>query len=46
MFEKCGVPCERPPMLIGTDEWAQDRVEEKASNFVSRLLTSFTYDKM
>lgn len=30
----------------GTDEWTQVLVKEKASNFVTTLLTSFTYDKV
>jgi hypothetical protein len=33
-------------MLRGTDEWTETLVKEKASNFVTTLLTSFTYDKV
>ena len=29
----------------GTDEWTEVLVKEKASNFVTSLLTSFTYDR-
>jgi hypothetical protein len=32
-------------MLRGTDEWTETLVKEKASNFVTTLLTSFTYDR-
>lgn len=32
-------------MLRGTDEWTEVLVKEKASNFVTTLLTSFSYDK-
>lgn len=32
-------------MLRGTDEWTELLVKEKASNFVTTLLTSFTFDK-
>ncbi|MDZ7875098.1 MAG: hypothetical protein U5N27_19595 [Rhizobium sp.] len=32
--------------LRGTDEWTEVLVKEKASNFVTTLLTSFTYDKV
>ena len=31
--------------LRGTDEWTQLLVKERASNFVTTLLTSFTYDR-
>ena len=31
--------------LRGTDEWTEVVVKEKASNFVTTLLTSFTYDR-
>ncbi|CDZ46143.1 hypothetical protein [Neorhizobium galegae] len=31
--------------LRGTDEWTEVLVKEKASNFVTTLLTSFTYDR-
>jgi hypothetical protein len=31
--------------LRGTDEWTEVLVKEKASNFVTSLLTSFTYDR-
>lgn len=31
--------------LCGTNEWTQTLVKEKASNFVTTLLTSFTYDR-
>jgi hypothetical protein len=30
--------------LRGTDEWTEVVVKERASNFVTTLLTSFTYD--
>lgn len=30
--------------LRGTDEWTEVLVKEKASNFVTTLLTSFTFD--
>ncbi len=30
--------------LRGTDEWTEALVKEKASNFVTTLLTLFTYD--
>lgn len=33
-------------MLRATDEWTQVLVKEKASNFVTTLLTSFTYEKV
>ncbi|PZM16489.1 hypothetical protein [Rhizobium tubonense] len=33
-------------MLRGTDEWTEILVKEKASNFVTTLLTSFTFDKV
>ncbi|WP_276122059.1 hypothetical protein [Pararhizobium qamdonense] len=33
-------------MLRGTDEWTEVLVKEKASNFVTTLLTSFTYNKV
>lgn len=33
-------------MLRGTDKWTEVLVKEKASNFVTTLLTSFTYDKV
>ncbi|MDO9415515.1 hypothetical protein [Pararhizobium sp.] len=33
-------------MLRGTNEWTEVLVKEKASNFVTTLLTSFTYDKV
>ncbi|WP_027145348.1 hypothetical protein [Mesorhizobium sp. WSM3626] len=33
-------------MLRGTDEWTELLVKEKASNFVTTLLTSFTFDKV
>ncbi len=32
-------------MLRGTDQWTETLVKEKASNFVTTLLTSFTYNK-
>jgi hypothetical protein len=32
-------------MLRGTNEWTEVLVKEKASNFVTTLLTSFTYDR-
>lgn len=32
-------------MLRGTDEWTETLVKEKASNFVTTLLTSFTFDR-
>ena len=31
--------------LRGTDEWTEVLVTERASNFVTTLLTSFTYDR-
>jgi len=31
--------------LRGTNEWTEVLVKEKASNFVTTLLTSFTYDR-
>ncbi|KQY23742.1 hypothetical protein [Rhizobium sp. Root482] len=31
--------------LRGTDEWTEMLVKERASNFVTTLLTSFTYDR-
>ncbi|MBB3383639.1 MULTISPECIES: hypothetical protein [Rhizobium] len=31
--------------LRGTDEWTEVLVKERASNFVTTLLTSFTYDR-
>lgn len=31
--------------LRGTDAWTETLVKEKASNFVTSLLTSFTYDR-
>jgi len=31
--------------LRGTDEWTEILVKEKASNFVTTLLTSFAYDR-
>ncbi|MBB4295692.1 MULTISPECIES: hypothetical protein [Rhizobium] len=31
--------------LRGTDEWTEVLVKDKASNFVTMLLTSFTYDR-
>lgn len=31
--------------LRGTDEWTEVLVKERASNFVTSLLTSFTYDR-
>ncbi|MDR6759714.1 hypothetical protein J2Y48_005032 [Mycoplana sp. BE70] len=31
--------------LRGTDEWTEVLVKDKASNFVTALLTSFTYDR-
>jgi hypothetical protein len=31
--------------LRGTDEWTEVLVKEKASNFVTTLLTSFTFDR-
>ncbi len=31
--------------LRGTDEWTEVLVKEKASNFVTTLLTSFTYNR-
>ncbi len=33
-------------VLRGTDEWTEVLVKEKASNFVTTLLTSFTYEKV
>ncbi|QND64583.1 hypothetical protein HB777_12135 [Mesorhizobium loti] len=33
-------------MLRGTDEWTELLVKEKASNFVTTLLTSFTFDRV
>lgn len=33
-------------MLRGTDEWTELLVKEKASNFVTKLLTSFTFDRV
>ncbi|UVC12556.1 hypothetical protein IHQ71_30465 (plasmid) [Rhizobium sp. TH2] len=33
-------------MLRGTNEWTEVLVKEKASNFVTTLLTSFTYNKV
>ncbi|MER8423452.1 hypothetical protein [Mesorhizobium sp. M1403] len=33
-------------MLRGTDEWTEVLVKEKASNFVTTLLTSFTFDRV
>jgi len=30
----------------GTDEWTEVLVKERASNFVTSLLTSFTYDRV
>lgn len=32
-------------MLRGTDGWIETLVKEKASNFVTSLLTSFTFDR-
>jgi hypothetical protein len=32
-------------MLRGTDDWTETLVKEKASNFVTSLLTSFTFDR-
>ena len=32
--------------LRGTDEWTETLVKDKASNFVTTLLTSFTYDRI
>ncbi|MDR6635452.1 hypothetical protein J2X72_004266 [Phyllobacterium sp. 1468] len=32
-------------MLRGTNEWTEVLVKEKASNFVTTLLTSFTFDR-
>jgi hypothetical protein len=32
--------------LRGTDEWTETLVKERASNFVTSLLTSFTYDQV
>ncbi|AZO38276.1 MAG: hypothetical protein EOS81_01515 [Mesorhizobium sp.] len=32
--------------LRGTDEWTEVLVKEKASNFVTSLLTSFTFDRI
>ncbi|MDL2410272.1 hypothetical protein PY650_32655 [Rhizobium calliandrae] len=31
--------------LRGTDDWTEVLVKEKASNFVTTLLTSFTFDR-
>jgi len=31
--------------LRGTDEWTETLVKERASNFVTTFLTSFTYDR-
>jgi hypothetical protein len=31
--------------LRGTDEWTETLVKERASNFVTTLLTSFTFDR-
>ena len=31
--------------LRGTNEWTEVLVKDKASNFVTTLLTSFTYDR-
>ena len=31
--------------LRGTDKWTEVLVKEKASNFVTTLLTSFTFDR-
>lgn len=31
--------------LRGTNEWTEVLVKDKASNFVTALLTSFTYDR-
>ncbi|ACS60550.1 conserved hypothetical protein (plasmid) [Rhizobium leguminosarum bv. trifolii WSM1325] len=31
--------------LLGTDEWTEVVVKERVSNFVTTLLTSFTYDR-
>jgi hypothetical protein len=31
--------------LRGTDEWTEVLVKEKATNFVTTLLTSFTFDR-
>ncbi|WP_432284277.1 hypothetical protein SLT36_21110 [Aminobacter sp. BA135] len=31
--------------LRGTDDWTTTLVKEKASNFVTTLLTSFTFDR-
>ncbi|WCJ65916.1 MULTISPECIES: hypothetical protein [Agrobacterium] len=31
--------------LRDTDEWTETLVKERASNFVTSLLTSFTYDR-
>lgn len=31
--------------LRGTNEWTEILVKERASNFVTTLLTSFTYDR-
>ncbi|MBO0144694.1 hypothetical protein JZX87_26450 [Agrobacterium sp. Ap1] len=31
--------------LRGTSEWTETLVKERASNFVTTLLTSFTYDR-
>lgn len=31
--------------LQGTNEWTEVLVKERASNFVTTLLTSFTYDR-
>ncbi|MDQ0323351.1 cob(I)alamin adenosyltransferase [Pararhizobium capsulatum DSM 1112] len=32
--------------LRGTDEWTEVLIKERASNFVTTLLTSFTYDRV
>ncbi|TPI67269.1 hypothetical protein FJ420_16385 [Mesorhizobium sp. B3-1-3] len=32
--------------LRGNDEWTEVLVKEKASNFVTSLLTSFTFDRI
>jgi hypothetical protein len=32
--------------LRGTDGWTETLIKDKASNFVTSLLTSFTYDRV
>lgn len=44
-FLRCAATRQHGDVMRGTNEWTEVLVKERASNFVTTLLTSFTYDR-